>query len=90
MTTNAKKPTVLIVLDGWGYREDTRDNAIANAVTAVWDRLWQQAPHTLISGSGLDVGLPAGQMGNSEVGHLSLGAGRVGAVGERLAGWLVE
>ena len=77
MTTNAKKPTVLIVLDGWGYREDTRDNAIANAVTAVWDRLWQQAPHTLISGSGLDVGLPAGQMGNSEVGHMSLGAGRV-------------
>jgi len=72
-----RKTTVLIVLDGWGYREDTRDNAIALGNTPVWDRLWQQAPHTLISGSGLDVGLPAGQMGNSEVGHMSLGAGRV-------------
>jgi 2,3-bisphosphoglycerate-independent phosphoglycerate mutase len=77
MTDNGKKPTVLIVLDGWGYREDPRDNAIANGNTPVWDRLWAQAPHTLISGSGLDVGLPAGQMGNSEVGHMSLGAGRV-------------
>jgi len=77
MTDTHKTPTVLIVLDGWGYREDTRDNAIANADTPVWDRLWGSAPHTLISGSGLDVGLPAGQMGNSEVGHMSLGAGRV-------------
>ncbi|MCB1675303.1 MAG: 2,3-bisphosphoglycerate-independent phosphoglycerate mutase [Halioglobus sp.] len=77
MNTSVTKPTVLIVLDGWGHREETRDNAIANATTPVWDRLWQQAPHTLISGSGLDVGLPAGQMGNSEVGHMSLGAGRV-------------
>ena len=72
-----RKTTLLIVLDGWGYREDTRDNAIALGNTPVWDRLWQQAPHTLVSGSGLDVGLPAGQMGNSEVGHMSLGAGRV-------------
>ncbi len=72
-----RKTTVLIVLDGWGYREESRDNAIALGNTPVWDRLWQQAPHTLISGSGLDVGLPAGQMGNSEVGHMSLGAGRV-------------
>ncbi len=72
-----KSPTVLIVLDGWGYREDPRDNAIANADTPVWDRLWSQAPHTLVSGSGEDVGLPAGQMGNSEVGHMSLGSGRV-------------
>ena len=72
-----RKTTVLIVLDGWGYREDTRDNAIALGNTPVWDRLWQQAPHTLVSGSGLDVGLPAGQMGNSEVGHMSLGSGRV-------------
>ncbi len=75
--STAKQPTVLIILDGWGYREDTRDNAIANGNTPVWDRLWQQAPHTLISGSGIDVGLPDGQMGNSEVGHMSLGSGRV-------------
>ncbi len=77
MSEGDKKTTVLIILDGWGYREDARDNAIALGNTPVWDRLWQQAPHTLISGSGLDVGLPAGQMGNSEVGHMSLGAGRV-------------
>jgi 2,3-bisphosphoglycerate-independent phosphoglycerate mutase len=77
MSAGKKKTTVLIVLDGWGYREDERDNAIALGKTPVWDRLWQQAPHTLISGSGLDVGLPAGQMGNSEVGHMSLGSGRV-------------
>ncbi|MEM9254186.1 MAG: 2,3-bisphosphoglycerate-independent phosphoglycerate mutase [Pseudomonadota bacterium] len=72
-----KQPTVLIVLDGWGHREDTRDNAIANGHTPVWDRLWAEAPHALISASGTDVGLPAGQMGNSEVGHMSLGSGRV-------------
>ncbi len=77
MSETSKTPTVLIVLDGWGYREDTRDNAIANAHTPVWDRLWAEAPHTLISASGEDVGLPGGQMGNSEVGHMSLGAGRV-------------
>jgi 2,3-bisphosphoglycerate-independent phosphoglycerate mutase len=77
MSANNKKPTVLIVLDGWGHREDTRDNAIANGSTPVWDRLWADAPHTLISASGTDVGLPSGQMGNSEVGHMSLGAGRV-------------
>ena len=70
-------PTVLIVLDGWGYREAAPDNAISNAKTPVWDQLWQQRPHCLISGSGLDVGLPDGQMGNSEVGHMNLGAGRV-------------
>jgi 2,3-bisphosphoglycerate-independent phosphoglycerate mutase len=77
MNDSDKKPTVLIVLDGWGHREDTRDNAIANGNTPVWDRLWAQAPHTLISSSGLDVGLPQGQMGNSEVGHMCLGSGRV-------------
>jgi len=77
MSRGDRKTTVLIVLDGWGYREDTRDNAIALGDTPVWDRLWRQAPHALISGSGLDVGLPDGQMGNSEVGHMSLGAGRV-------------
>lgn len=77
MSDGNKKTTVLIILDGWGHREETRDNAIAQADTPVWDRLWSQYPHTVISGSGLDVGLPAGQMGNSEVGHMSLGAGRV-------------
>ena len=70
-------PYVLIVLDGWGHREDREANAIALASTPTWDQLWQHAPHCLISGSGSDVGLPEGQMGNSEVGHMSLGAGRV-------------
>ncbi|MBD3649020.1 MAG: 2,3-bisphosphoglycerate-independent phosphoglycerate mutase, partial [Pseudomonadales bacterium] len=70
-------PFVLIVLDGWGHREDPEGNAIHLARTAVWDELWDKRPHTLISGSGMDVGLPAGQMGNSEVGHMNLGAGRV-------------
>jgi 2,3-bisphosphoglycerate-independent phosphoglycerate mutase len=77
MRNQTKKPLLLVILDGWGHREDSRDNAIANADTPNWDRFWSDAPHTLISGSGLDVGLPAGQMGNSEVGHMSLGAGRV-------------
>ena len=77
MTDTPRTPRLLIVLDGFGYREETQDNAIANANTPVWDRLWADAPHTLISGSGKDVGLPEGQMGNSEVGHMSLGAGRV-------------
>ncbi|TNF35183.1 MAG: 2,3-bisphosphoglycerate-independent phosphoglycerate mutase [Gammaproteobacteria bacterium] len=72
-----KKPVVLIVLDGFGYREGGDDNAILAANSPNWDRLWQTRPHTLISGSGRDVGLPAGQMGNSEVGHMSLGAGRI-------------
>jgi 2,3-bisphosphoglycerate-independent phosphoglycerate mutase len=77
MSERRKKPTVLLVLDGWGYREEIRDNAIANGATPVWDHLWADAPHTLISSSGPDVGLPEGQMGNSEVGHMSLGAGRI-------------
>ena len=77
MTESAKHPVVLIILDGWGHREATDDNAITGADSPHWDRLWREAPHTLISGSGLDVGLPEGQMGNSEVGHMSLGSGRV-------------
>jgi len=77
MSQAATGTTMLIILDGFGYREDSQDNAIAGASKPNWDRLWQEAPHTLISGSGLDVGLPDGQMGNSEVGHMSLGAGRV-------------
>jgi 2,3-bisphosphoglycerate-independent phosphoglycerate mutase len=77
MRASNKKTTALIILDGWGYREETQDNAIAQATTPVWDRLWAESPHTLISASGIDVGLPGGQMGNSEVGHMSLGSGRV-------------
>lgn len=75
--TEKRKPYVLVILDGWGYREDTDHNAIANGNTPNWDKLWSNQPHTLISGSGMDVGLPYGQMGNSEVGHMNLGAGRV-------------
>ena len=77
MKQSSHSPTVLLILDGWGHREESKDNAIANGHTPIWDRLWKSAPHTLISSSGLDVGLPAGQMGNSEVGHMSLGSGRV-------------
>ncbi len=71
------RPMVLTVLDGWGYSEDPDHNAILNARTPNWDRLWGQFAHGLINTSGIVVGLPAGQMGNSEVGHLNLGAGRV-------------
>ena len=67
----------LIVLDGWGYREEAEANAIALADTPFYDRLWAEFPHTVLHASGERVGLPAGQMGNSEVGHLNLGAGRV-------------
>lgn len=70
-------PFVLIILDGFGYREETTYNAIAAASTPVWDQLWQSCPHLLLQGSGHSVGLPEGQMGNSEVGHLNIGAGRV-------------
>lgn len=72
-----KKPLVLMILDGWGHREDAPDNAIAAANTPVMDELWQNYPHSLVDGSGDAVGLPEGQMGNSEVGHVNLGAGRV-------------
>lgn len=75
--TEAKRPTALIVLDGWGHSESTEANAIHSAHSPVWDRLWKRHPHSLISGSGMAVGLPEGQMGNSEVGHMALGAGRV-------------
>ncbi len=70
-------PVLLLILDGWGYSEDTRYNPIAKANVPVWNRLWESCPHTLLSASGMDVGLPNGQMGNSEVGHTNLGAGRV-------------
>jgi 2,3-bisphosphoglycerate-independent phosphoglycerate mutase len=64
-------------MDGWGYSEDPDNNAILAANTPVWDQLWKRYPHTLINASGQGVGLPGDQMGNSEVGHLNLGAGRV-------------
>lgn len=70
-------PTALIILDGWGHRDATDYNAIANANTPTWDRLLQQYPNALIETSGKAVGLPDGQMGNSEVGHMNLGAGRI-------------
>ena len=71
------KPTILIILDGWGHTDNTMYNAIYTANTPNWDKLWANFPHTLISASGIDVGLPAAQMGNSEVGHMNLGSGRV-------------
>ena len=70
-------PVVLVILDGWGYREETDGNAIAAAKTPVMESLWTVYPRTLIRTSGKDVGLPEGQMGNSEVGHLNIGAGRI-------------
>src|SRR6266403_832194 len=71
------KPLVLIILDGWGYRAETKANAIAMARKPTYDRLLREYPNTLIQTSGPFVGLPEGQMGNSEVGHLNIGAGRV-------------
>jgi 2,3-bisphosphoglycerate-independent phosphoglycerate mutase len=68
---------MLMILDGWGWREDPQDNAVVQADTPNFDRLWATCPHAFLRTSGLDVGLPEGQMGNSEVGHLNLGAGRV-------------
>jgi 2,3-bisphosphoglycerate-independent phosphoglycerate mutase len=71
------RPVVLCILDGWGYREDPADNAIALARTPNWNRWWRDCPHAFLKTSAGDVGLPAGQMGNSEVGHQNIGAGRV-------------
>jgi 2,3-bisphosphoglycerate-independent phosphoglycerate mutase len=71
------KPVVLMILDGWGHREDPADNALAMAELPNWRRLWAERPHTLIHTEGRHVGLPDGQMGNSEVGHMNLGAGRI-------------
>ncbi len=72
-----QSPVVLAILDGWGYREEISDNAIKTASTPIIDALCHAYPHTLISASGSDVGLPDGQMGNSEVGHLTIGSGRI-------------
>lgn len=74
---NKPHTLALIILDGFGYSENTVMNAVASAQKPNWDRLWEQHPHTLISGSGRCVGLPDGQMGNSEVGHMNMGAGRI-------------
>jgi 2,3-bisphosphoglycerate-independent phosphoglycerate mutase len=71
------RPVMLVILDGWGWRENPADNAIRQASTPAFGQLWADCPHALLHTSGRDVGLPQGQMGNSEVGHLNIGAGRV-------------
>ncbi|MBK5911035.1 phosphoglycerate mutase (2,3-diphosphoglycerate-independent) [Rhodothalassium salexigens] len=75
--TRRPKPVVLCILDGWGWRPDSDANAAAQARTPVWDRLFEGAPKAFLKTSGSAVGLPEGQMGNSEVGHMNLGGGRV-------------
>lgn len=75
--SSPKRPVVLLILDGFGHSEHSEHNAIAAANTPVWDQIWATRPKTLIQTSGMAVGLPEGQMGNSEVGHMTLGAGRV-------------
>jgi 2,3-bisphosphoglycerate-independent phosphoglycerate mutase len=72
-----RRPVMLVILDGWGWREASADNAVRLARTPTFDRLWRNGPHGFLRTSGKDVGLPDGQMGNSEVGHLNIGAGRV-------------
>jgi 2,3-bisphosphoglycerate-independent phosphoglycerate mutase len=74
---STRKPLLLMILDGWGYRPEREDNAIALAETPCWDILWKDGPRGLIETSGAAVGLPEGQMGNSEVGHMNIGAGRI-------------
>src|SRR6476661_10976767 len=71
------RPVMLVILDGFGWREETADNAVRQAKKSNFDRLWQTCPHAFLNTSGRNVGLPDGQMGNSEVGHLNIGAGRV-------------
>jgi 2,3-bisphosphoglycerate-independent phosphoglycerate mutase len=75
--TDQRKPLVLLILDGFGHSETNQYNAVSNANAPIWENLWASNPKTLIHTSGLEVGLPEGQMGNSEVGHMTLGAGRV-------------
>jgi 2,3-bisphosphoglycerate-independent phosphoglycerate mutase len=72
-----RRPVMLVILDGWGWREDPADNAVRQAKTPAFDKLWTAGPRGFLRTSGKDVGLPDGQMGNSEVGHLNIGAGRV-------------
>src|ERR1700739_3087350 len=71
------RPVMLVILDGFGWREASEDNAVRLAKTPTFTRLWQTSPHAFLHTSGRDVGLPDGQMGNSEVGHMNIGAGRV-------------
>lgn len=71
------KQVALIVLDGWGYRPDSKDNAVVEAHTPFFDKLWNEYPHALLDASGESIGLPKGQIGNSEVGHMTIGAGRI-------------
>ena len=71
------RPVMLVILDGFGWREEVADNAVRLARTPTFTELWATSPHAFLQASGRDVGLPAGQMGNSEVGHLNIGAGRV-------------
>ncbi|WP_240791294.1 2,3-bisphosphoglycerate-independent phosphoglycerate mutase [Roseomonas sp. AR75] len=77
MPRPAHRPVMLVILDGWGWREDGADNAVKQAKTPCFDALWAKGPRAFLRTSGRDVGLPEGQMGNSEVGHLNIGAGRV-------------
>jgi 2,3-bisphosphoglycerate-independent phosphoglycerate mutase len=77
MTEQQQRPVMLVILDGWGWRESNTENAVRLAHTPTFDRLWGNGPHAFLSTSGEDVGLPEGQFGNSEVGHLNIGAGRV-------------
>jgi 2,3-bisphosphoglycerate-independent phosphoglycerate mutase len=72
-----RRPVMLAILDGWGWRDDPADNAVRQARTPTFDQMWDTGPHALLHTSGKDVGLPPGQMGNSEVGHLNIGAGRL-------------
>ena len=72
-----RRPVMLVILDGWGWREEAADNAVRQASTPTFDRLWATVPHAFLRTFGRDVGLPDGQMGNSEVGHLNIGAGRI-------------
>src|ERR1700688_178718 len=75
--SDRRRPVVLCILDGWGHRAERQDNGILQARTPNWDRIVTASPHALLQASELFVGLPKGQMGNSEVGHMNIGAGRV-------------
>src|SRR5687767_4419980 len=77
MAQGTRARVVLVILDGWGYRAERTANAVALGNVPTWRTLWESLPRTLVNASGLAVGLPEGQIGNSEVGHLNLGAGRV-------------
>ena len=77
MKTMRKKPAVLMILDGYGLNEKKEGNAVAEAKTPVMDKLMEECPFVKGNASGMAVGLPDGQMGNSEVGHLNMGAGRI-------------